>query len=316
MPYSMPLAPWLQSPASQVGQLYTQGLAQGARIASERSRAADALAQNEAEMQFKAQQLQQEQQYRQQALQAGMIKAQQELLMEKAYKDQLVELRARGLDLNQAKLKLASDVAARKFAAQQDLGKRLASGESFESAMFANPDLMTPGVTEALIRGRQAQKEYGPVISEEIEGVPGGRAVYRKGSPGVHVVTPPRTGLTALQRAKIEDTIGKIEVAKSEVPAGDPLQKNYEDQIARYRAILNSEMPTPVQQVNTNQYPQGAVLRRKDGSRWLVSGNSLVPLDTPQETEPTKPTEPTTFDQSVMQFPDEEEEDAGLVPER
>lgn len=87
-----------------------------------------------------------------------------------------------------------AETAAKRYAGQQKLQQNLASGMSFlESLTDAAPLLYAdqPAAMVALAREKERQsaaaKQYGELTKEEI--VPGVLGVYRKGSPGLHVVS-------------------------------------------------------------------------------------------------------------------------------
>ena len=320
MAYDVPIPPWLQSPGPQVGALYSQGFSSGAHVAAQNRAMEEALVQNEREYEMKKA-----------ALEESILKAKQEMLIDREYKNATVALRAQGLDVTREKQKLAADLAARKYAAQQDAGRRLQAGESFEQALFHNPDLMTSGVTEAMIRGRQAQKEYGVPITEDIPGLPGAKMIYRKGSPGVHVAIPPRTGLTPMQQVKVQGLITQAHRSQTEMTEDDPLQKDLDRTIKAYSELLtppeaitappgsapvdteNPEVPVsnpdvpvanPKQSVapgrrpgfnrQVDQYLEGTVMRRKDGTVWQVQQGHLVPFADPDAQAQAEPTEEAT----------------------
>jgi hypothetical protein len=89
------------------------------------------------------------------------------------------------LDQQTAVAHAAAQEKAKKFAAQQKFSQLIQSGMSPEKALFQVPELSTPSAVASL--GRNAStRDYGDI--ETMSGPSGSSILYRKGSPGMHVI--------------------------------------------------------------------------------------------------------------------------------
>jgi hypothetical protein len=115
----------------------------------------------------------------------------------------------------------AQDAAAR-MADQQGFATDLAGGMPVDKALFRHPRLTTPAAAVAASKAMGGSKDYGPVTKEEI--APGVLAVYRAGSPGVHIVNPRRKEgeLTPAQRTTLATKIPALMQQSQFLDPGTP----------------------------------------------------------------------------------------------
>lgn len=211
-----PVPPWLRGVgAGEIGQLYSSGVHTGAGIAEAQQRMSQQLALQEqqlaqekevAQMRLDAQQKVQEQENARKV---------QEMAMTKAYHDQTIDLRKSQVQEAQQKLQAQAQLAATQFAARQRAAQRIAGGEDAAKVWLEEgPQAGGIGATmgAAALRSTQSGKEYGGITTESLPG--GATAVYRKGSPGLHVIPPEKSHeITATALASLAKTIPSLQTA-------------------------------------------------------------------------------------------------------
>lgn len=210
--FSFPIAPnWIKSPAQDINELYAQGAQLGARAAMERARLQEASIQAQADLAMKSAALQQEAQNQKAVFDQNVREANQRNLMTKAYQDAQIGIRQQQLDRQMQEFKAKSAVEARRFAGQQRVGAALKAGTPIERALFESPEMLTPGVTEAIVRRQgTAAKNYGAPTLMPVPGAPGTSIAYREGSPAMHVVTGKNQGLNPWQSIQARKEYGKV----------------------------------------------------------------------------------------------------------
>lgn len=229
MPVNYPIPPWaaMRAPPNPA-EAYIQNLRLGVEIGQQNQRIAQEqkrLQQNRelAEMQIASREKEQEQR---------ALREEQKLEMERARNEAEQGLKQQQLDEAKKLTDAKVQQAALQFQATQRVQAAVAGGEDPAKAMFreaaglrlpagdlravmqANqppfqPSLVDVGGGEQAMQvspgryvrvPRQIEKKYGPVKTEPLPD--GGTAVYREGSPGVHVLkrtdTKPKLSLSAL----------------------------------------------------------------------------------------------------------------------
>lgn len=180
---------WIRPPGN-LAQDYLSGLQAGSQIAHQR-----AALQQQAQISAVNAQVQQQQ------LQMQAERQRQQIEMQRAYHDQVTSLRQQQLAEQQQKIQTATQMAASKFAAQQAYSKRVQSGEDPAKVLLELGPAMgaSAGDLGAALKSTKEveQKKYGDITSTDIGG--GYKAVYRTGSPGVHVVPPQKQPAISLQ---------------------------------------------------------------------------------------------------------------------
>jgi len=141
------MPPWLTR-TPDLGANFTRGLQIGANIAQERNRLAQQAEQAAMSAAIRAQEIEQD-----------SIRKQQELLMEKAYKDAMVGLRKRELDTSEATFQMKAQQAARRFASQQTFQRRVQAGEDPAQVLLE----MGPALGESLTGAAQLYKATRPM---------------------------------------------------------------------------------------------------------------------------------------------------------
>lgn len=191
-----PLPPWL-TPRTDPAQAFVTSMHLGAQIAQQQN-----------QLQAEQERAQMETQARQQALQQQTLRAQQQIEMQRAYHDAVVGLRQDQLDQVSQANQLKAQVAARKFAAQQQFRQRVAAGEPASKVMMElGPEMgASAGDFGAALRQGEPQKDYGAITLQDLGS--GVRAAFRKGSPGMHLILPQKqpqdispTALVSLAKA-------------------------------------------------------------------------------------------------------------------
>lgn len=211
-----PIPPWLRGVgAGEIGQLYSGGVREGAAIAEAQQRMSQQLALHD-------QQLAQEKELAQMRLDAAAkiqeqdnARKSQEMAMTKAYHDQTIDLRRSQVQEAQQKLQASAQLAATQFAARQRASQRIAAGEDPAKVWLEEgPQAGAVGGTmgAAALRSTQAGKEYGGITVEDLGG--GAKAVYRKGSPGLHILPPEKSHeISASALASLAKTIPELQTA-------------------------------------------------------------------------------------------------------
>jgi hypothetical protein len=117
MPVGYEIPNWIKGPGN-LAQDFLSGLQAGSQIAHQR-----AALQQQAQISAVNAQVQQQQ------LQMQAERQRQQIEMQRAYHDQVTQIRQQQLADQQQKIGMATQMAAQKFAAQQAYSKRVASGE-------------------------------------------------------------------------------------------------------------------------------------------------------------------------------------------
>ena len=219
-----PIPPWLHPQGDPVSE-YVQAYHVGAQIAAQRSqlqqRAAEANARTAMEqMQIEARQ---EAQARDADLQAQRLEVQKQyeqaqIAMRQAQLDQAGKWAEAQTAIAKQKLQAQQDLAARKAGAQQqyeDYAQGLIADGEPEATAYASAamrfgpqmGMATGGVISSMKRAEP--KDYGQISREDLGG--GYTAVYRQGSPGMHVLSPRRQAQVPLSvLAKIADAMPNL----------------------------------------------------------------------------------------------------------
>ena len=198
-----PIPPWLHPQGDPVSE-YVQAYQVGASIAKARSSMQMEAAQMSAQTAMQQQKLQAQQE---QAARESSIE-QQKLEVQKAYHESTMGLRLQQLDQANQRAQQQMGIAKQKIDITQQQAQRKQQAQAAYQAEAER--LIDSGVSEPEAYGRAAlkfgpqmgispsgmvsalrsnqPKDYGPVTQEDIGG--GAKAIYRKGSPGVHVVSP------------------------------------------------------------------------------------------------------------------------------
>lgn len=195
---------WIRPPGN-IAQDWLSGMQAGAGIARQR-----------AELQQQAQIANLHADIQAQQMQMQAERQRQMLQMQKAYHDQITQIRQDQLAQQQQKVQLATDQAARKFMATQAYQQRVARGEDPSAVMLElGPSMGASGgdMAAAMRAQREGEgKEYGDVTTEDLGG--GYKAVYRTGSPGLHVLNPPKEhGISLSAMAAIAKAVPDLEMA-------------------------------------------------------------------------------------------------------
>lgn len=206
--YSIPS--WIHGPGN-LAQDYLSGLQAGSQIAHQR-----AALQQQSQISAMNAQVQQQQ------LQMAAERQRQQIEMQRAYHDQITNLRQQQLAEQQQKIGMATQMAAQKFAAQQAYQSRVQKGEDPARVLLELGPSMGASAGDmgaALKSTKEAeQKQYGDITSTDIGG--GYKAVYRTGSPGVHLVPPPKNqGISLSALASAAKALPELQMtAKREGP--------------------------------------------------------------------------------------------------
>lgn len=132
---------------------------------------------------------------KQQAMQANILKAQQEMLLEKAYKDQQLSLEnARLTEMQQRNAAEAQHAAA--------VLRETEARNAIQAAMATRRMTETERHNRATEERLGTGKDYGDIITEQLPG--GATAAYRPGSPGLHIL-PTGTDKIAAARQMAAD---------------------------------------------------------------------------------------------------------------
>lgn len=202
MAYEIPS--WIRPPGN-LAQDWLSGMQAGAGIARQR-----------AELQQQAQIANLHADVQAQQMQMQAERQRQMLQMQKAYHDQITQIRQDQLAQQQQKIDLANQTAARKMMATMEYQKRVSGGEDPSAVMLELGPVMgaSGGDMAAAMRAQREGegKEYGDINTEDLGG--GYRAVYRTGSPGLHVLAPPKSHEASLSAmATLAKAIPDLEMA-------------------------------------------------------------------------------------------------------
>lgn len=312
MAIEVPIPEWLHGPRTDPANAYLQAYHIGSQLAMEQSRLQQAQINADRDAQLQ-----------QQALQANLQRAEQEIANRHAYQQSSLQLRQQTVENELNKTKVQAAKAAAKFASQQRFAQGLRTGQykNVEEALFDNPELMTPGTTDQLLRGKTA--------TDKIHFGEGG-LVQRYSGGKVETLVPgtPKPS-TALDLARLRQS-QRLPSMYQTLNDMDPQSPEYRKQAEAIKEVQNfldktggavqpktaapaaavaspAAAPAPVDA--GTKYPEGAILKHKDGSRWTVQGGKIIPLTeegaTPAAAPPAEPIVPA--DETT---PDEEEEDA------
>lgn len=198
----MPVIPSFSAFAAtpNLGAAYTGG----AELGLQQQRIVQSAAQANAEIQMQGQKLDQarvqnemELAARDKALQAQTLHQQQAMEIEKAYKEQVIGLKQSQVQQAAQKLALATDVAARKFQAQQKAQAMIAGGmDPIEAWATVGPEAGTPsGAYTAYEHSKQTPEDFGalkPVLDEA--GNPTGFSQVATGRGSRRILKTPNAG--------------------------------------------------------------------------------------------------------------------------
>lgn len=151
-------------------------------------------------------------------------------------------------------------------------------------------------------------KQYGEPTFIDVPDVPGAKYAYRAGSPGGHLIAPPRpTGLTPAQRASLLQKVPRMMTEIADLEPGTPQRIAAENALGETQKLLTNA-PPPIVLRGTNApaakapYPDGTILRKKDGSKWIVHQGQPVPwAEASMETQHTE--EPSAADDLLDEEP-------------
>jgi hypothetical protein len=295
MAIDVPIPPWLHGPQTDPANAYIQAFHVGSQLALEQSRLQQAQINAERDAQLQ-----------QQALQANLERAQQEIANRHAYQQSSLGMRQQAIDQAMQRTQMIAAREASKFASQQRFSEGLRSGKykNVEEALFDNPDLMTPGTTGQLLRGKVQNVIHGPG-GEVLRVQPDGTVkVLRAGEGKQPTVTVPLDPNNPFG-PKISGPLNDPEIAKRYAAinatvnappqpsqgfslmhpstwfGGTPAAATPAAGVSGAQgstAVSGSPDAAPVAQPAPTQYPEGAILKHKDGSRWTVQGGKLIPL--------------------------------------
>lgn len=266
------LPPWLTRDYAPV-ESYIRSYAIGAQIGEAQTRIAEQ--QRQANMEHAA---------KQQALQANILKAQQEMLLEKAYKDQQ-------LSLENARL---TEMGQRNAAEAQHAAAVLRETEARNAIQAA---MATRRMTETERHNRALENKA------QLFHWQGGVRRYNPETGAMETLSEPQTKAKPTEseiQAKKSldyafDEMRKFKIApKSEEEARqiipelerlggniDRAQKTLDEVRARNKTSVPIPPPTTTA-TTTGMPPEGKVLYKKDGSRWIVKNGVPVPYPVEQ----------------------------------
>lgn len=222
MPVNYQLPPWAQgvTPA-EFGRQYGTGLHLGVQVGEESARMVQESQRAAAQFEMEQQRLQQQREVAQMHADAqAKIQEQenarqtQQIEMTKAYHDQMTSLKMSELQNAKARFTMQATQAAQKFAAQEQYRQRVAGGEDASKVLLElGPAMGGEGsAMGAAMKSREGMRGYGPIKSEDLGS--GVKAVYREGSPGLHIVAPQKSHeLTASGLAAIAKAIPDLQSA-------------------------------------------------------------------------------------------------------
>lgn len=166
-----PIPPWLKGPPD-LGEQYLQGARIGASIAGEQARL-------NMEAQRTSLQLAEEQR----RLEVESARQQQQLEMNRAYHEQTALWRQGQLEEKKRAVDLATQNAARRYAAQQQYEKRITSGEDPSTVLMEmGPSLNLGGAGLATLAKKRVEPVWVP--PDATTGAPG---YIKSGEGGVHI---------------------------------------------------------------------------------------------------------------------------------
>lgn len=223
----------------------------------------------------------------------------------------------------------AAEMAARREQATNEFEQRNRYNIARSKAQQAHYDAM-----EAHAKSLSEGKQYGEPLIQDIPGVPGGKYIYRPGSPGVHIVNPrgPSSlplsiGEQALAKSDVAEEIKKRDALKAQIDQGkipeqigtvpwyrlrtpqvyapNPEYSKATNNLAQMEAkiaSLGSRRPLAAQtQTATTATPspfkEGALIRnKKDGKTYRVQNGTPVPVEEPATVADTEGTEDENAD--------------------
>lgn len=314
MAIQVPIPEWLHGPRTDPASAYLQAYHIGSQLAMEQSRLQQAQINSDRDAQLQ-----------QQALQAQMQRAEQEIANRHAYQQASLGIRQQEVDNAVQRTKSVADRAAAKFASQQRFAEGLRSGKykNVEEALFDNPDLMTPGTTDQLLRGKSKDLHFGAggeVLREEPDGTIKVVRPKEQRQPTFSVPIDPNNPFGPklsgpLSDPEIARRYLEAQAAATNTPPAQPgiLSRLFgggkttvsPSQSAPAVPVATPAAPAP--SPPETQFPEGTILKHKDGSRWKVQGGKIVPLaeSTPEPTG--EPTELASADEEEVPSDSEEE---------
>lgn len=225
---SYPIPPWLH-PFGDPGELLLQSQRQGAAIAQEKQRLAQqheqAVMENETKQEIAAQRAREDQ---------------QQLEVDKARYTAEAGLKSRQLDIAQSKVQQGAVAAAHRFAAQQQMGQRIAAGEDPAKVALSTPELGLPGSGIAALARSTTPK---PNISVE----PVQRSMKMPDGSEVPYLLNPKTGATHFPKASIPEGLSQSAQARLRIQNLNSQKKEFAKELAdpitaRYSNMTDAEI--------------------------------------------------------------------------
>lgn len=297
------IPPWLTRDYDPVGS-YIRSYQIGAQIGEAQTRIAEQ--QRQADMEHAA---------KQEAMQANILKAQQEMLMEKAYKDAQLSLEsARLTEVQQKNQQEAQHAAAvleetkrRNLAAGLQAAASLKEREKYHEGMVGKQGALNEAKRADQEKFASLVKQYLAQGMSRLEAVQ--RAQVEVPGIGVTASTIPtlaqgERGQEAAERyvnehkyTAAERRLATIEEKLSSAGAADPQVRSslIVQQHEARRAVEEAEQALRKKTKTGGQspYPEGTILKKKDGSRWIVRNGVPVPYTEPVSSATSHEQEPT-----------------------
>lgn len=298
MAIEVPIPNWIHGPQTDPANAFISAFHVGSQLSLEQSKLQQAQIDAERSAQLQ-----------QQTLQANLERAQQEIANRHAYQQAMIGIRKQALDNAAAKNAETAARAAAKFASQQRFAEGLRTGKykNVEEALFDNPALMTPGTTDELLRGKKTK--------EQVHFGEGGLVQrYADGKVETLVPATPKTSSQlALSRIRLAQKLPGMYQTLNELDPNSAEFRKQKDAIRETQNFLDSTAegqkptatgtnPPPAAAVAPvappvapgappvaaqapavapsagTKFPEGSILRHKDGSRWIVQGGQIVPF--------------------------------------
>lgn len=266
------IPPWLHPQADPVAT-FLHAFQTGAQISEEQTRLAEQQRQANMEAQARSEQLQ-----------SNMLRAMTETAVQKEYQQQQIGLRQQELAQEKQRYDALGQQAAASLAARiqneqalRDLRERDIALKEKVAAQgkvhFGTGGEVTrelPDGTLQVIRPPRAEgvKETFKETSDEgdisVTGTPEAVAEYRKRKAAEKAAEEAKRGPGIISRM-----LGGLNL-------GDVLKYQLTGQIPPLSNLAPPQAPGPKTQAQS-PYPEGTILRKKDGSRWIVRNGEAVP---------------------------------------
>lgn len=227
----MTIAPWLHPinfvAAAQAGAASGLGIRRANQEATEAADrlqlAYDSLASNERRSNEATQE-------RMAVAKASLALRGQQMDAVRAYHENQIDARNREID----------NTAAYREGALDARNRQVDNSQSYQNASLA--------LRQKAADARAQGKEYGEPEFFDIPGLPGSKGVYRKGSPGLHVVNPPRAAATSgleVQRLRAAAGLPKMIAQLADMDPNSPEYSAGTNAVAMVKDFLKSTTPAP-----------------------------------------------------------------------